>query len=150
MLQATLKALAARKLRLLLTATAIVLGVAFVTGTLVLTDTSSRLFDDQFAQATAGVDLVVRDQADFDAAMGVEVERDPLPAGLVDRIRQVPGVGQAQGTVQGSALLVVEGEAVVPPGKSVGASWTPAPFNPFVLASGPVRMAPGRWRARTG
>lgn len=78
MLRATFKSVAARKLRLLLTATAIVLGVAFVTGTLVLTDTSTRLFDDQFSQATAGVDLVVRDAATFGAAMGVEVDRDPV------------------------------------------------------------------------
>lgn len=143
MLKATVKALTARKLRLLLTATAIILGVAFVTGTLVLTDTSTRLFDDQFTQATAGVDIVVRDEADFDAAMGVEVERDPLPPTVLDQIRDVDGVGGAQGVARGSALLVVDREAVVPSGPSVGLSWAPEPYNPFRLRDGRAPTGPG-------
>lgn len=142
MLRTTLKSLAARKRRLLLTATAIVLGVTFVTGTLVLTDTSTRLFDDQFTQATAGVDLVVRDAATFGAAMGVEVERDPVTEQTLAQIRGTQGVTGAQGLVRGSALLVVDGEAIVPGGPSVGLSWAEGPFNPFALRSGrPPRAA---------
>ena len=71
--------------RLALTLLAVVLGVTFVAGSLVLTDTSQKVFDDQFRRASAGFDLSVRDAAAFDSAMGVEVERDPLPAGLVQR-----------------------------------------------------------------
>ncbi len=136
MLRATLKSLAARRLRLLLTATAIVLGVTFVTGTLVLTDTSTRLFDDQFAQATAGVDLVVRDDAAFGAAMGVEVDRDPVPTEVLERITALPGVAGAQGIARGSALLVIDGEPVIPSGATLGQSWTPDPYTPFTLRRG--------------
>ena len=136
MLRTTLKSLAARKLRLLLTATAIVLGVTFATGALVLTDTSTRLFDDQFAQATAGVDVVVRDAAAFGAAMGVEVERDPVPADVLETIRTTSGVAGAEGSVRGSALLVVDGEAVVPGGTSMGLSWGEEPYSPYALSAG--------------
>jgi putative ABC transport system permease protein len=136
MWRATLRSLAARKLRLLLTAVAIVLGVTFVTGTLVLTDTSTRLFDDQFAQATSGIDLVVRDAATFGAAMGVEVDRDPVPDAVLERIRDTTGVTGAEGVVRGSAMLVADGDAIVPSGASVGLSWGPAPYNPFLLRAG--------------
>ena len=50
MLRATLKSLLARKLRLTLTALSIVLGVGFVAGTYVLTDTMNKAFEDLFAQ----------------------------------------------------------------------------------------------------
>jgi putative ABC transport system permease protein len=136
MLRTTLKSFAARKLRLLLTATAIVLGVAFATGALVLTDTSTRLFDEQFAEATAGVDVVVRDAAAFGSAMGVEVERDPVPTETLDTIRATEGVAGAEGSARGSALLVVDGEAAVPGGPSMGLSWGDAPFSPYRLADG--------------
>jgi putative ABC transport system permease protein len=136
MLRATFRSLAARKLRLLLTATAIVLGVTFATGTLVLTDTSTRLFDDQFSRSTAGVDVVVRDAAAFGAAMGVEVDRDPVADQTVDRIRRTEGVAGAEGVVRGSALLVVGGQPVIPGGVSAGLSWSPAPYNPFELRTG--------------
>jgi putative ABC transport system permease protein len=86
MLRITLKSLAARKLRLALTAIAIVLGVAFVTGTYILTDTSNKLFDEQFADVVDGVDLVVRSGAAFGAAHGIEVERDPVPDTAVTTI----------------------------------------------------------------
>ena len=60
MLNATLKGLAAHKLRLALTALAIVLGVSFVAGTYVLTDTISKTFDELFQNVTQNVDVVVR------------------------------------------------------------------------------------------
>jgi hypothetical protein len=136
MFRTTLKSLTARMLRLLLTATAIVLGVAFATGALVLTDTSTRLFDEQFAESTAGVDVIVRATAAFGSAMGVEVERDPVPAEALNTIRTTDGVAGAEGSVRGSALLVVDGEAVVPGGPSVGLSWGDAPYSPYRLADG--------------
>lgn len=143
MLRTTVKSLAARKLRLLLTATAIVLGTTFVTGTLVLTDTSTRLFNDQFAQATAGVDVVVREAATFDAAMGVEVERNPVPAEVLEAIRATAGVAGAEGVVRGSALLVVDGEPVIPSGPSIGGSWNSGPYNAFEIAVGRPPRAGG-------
>ena len=77
MLKLILKQTLARRARLALTAVAVTLGVTFVTGALVLTDTAQDAFDAQFTRAASGVDLTVRDAVAFDAAMGVEVARDP-------------------------------------------------------------------------
>ncbi|WP_147268635.1 ABC transporter permease [Sphaerisporangium album] len=132
----TLRNTLARRARLALTLIAVVLGVTFVTGSLILTDTSQRLLDEQFRTSTAGVDLTVRDAAAFDSAMGVEVERDPLPATLVDRIRAVPGVAAARPVVRGQGLLSADGKTIVPPGASLLASWEPAPVGAFTLRAG--------------
>ena len=143
MWRTTIKTVAAHWRRLLLTGGAVLLGIAFVTGALVLTDTSSRVFDDQFADANAGIDLVVRSRAAFGAAMGVEVERDPLTAATLDEVRRTPGVRDATGKVGGSALVIVDGTPTVPDGPSLGLAWTPAPFNPFTLRAGRAPAADG-------
>ncbi|MCW3845470.1 ABC transporter permease, partial [Micromonospora yasonensis] len=132
----TLRTTLARRARLALTLLAVVLGVAFVTGSLVLTDTSRRLLDAHFRTATAGVDLTVRDAVAFDSAMGVEVARDPLPADLAPRIAALPGVRAARPLLRGQGLLEVDGQAVVPHGASVLASWEPPPVGTFPLRAG--------------
>ena len=65
MLWLTIKGLLARKRRLFTTALAVTLGVAFMSGTLVLTDTIGRTFDDLFADVNAGTDAFVRGEAAF-------------------------------------------------------------------------------------
>ncbi|HET6964213.1 MAG TPA: hypothetical protein VFH58_05530, partial [Acidimicrobiales bacterium] len=65
MLKATLKNVFAHKLRLALTALAVVLGVAFMSGTYVLTDTIKHTFDTLFQQTSAGKDAVVRGTAPY-------------------------------------------------------------------------------------
>jgi putative ABC transport system permease protein len=95
MLRLVLKQTLVHRARLLLTFVAITLGVTFVSGTLILTDTSRQVFDDQFRTAATDVDLVVRDAVAFDAAMGVEVERDPLDPEVVDDVAGTPGVARA-------------------------------------------------------
>ena len=93
MLRLVLKQTLAHRGRLLLTFAAITLGVTFVVGTLVLTDTSREVFDDQFRDASTEVDIVIRDAVAFDAAMGIEVERDPLNSRLAAHTATLPGVG---------------------------------------------------------
>jgi putative ABC transport system permease protein len=122
--------------RLLLTAVAVVLGVTFVAGSLVLTHTSQRVLDQQFRTATSGTDLAVRRAVAFDAAMGVEVTHDPVPPSAIEKIRGVPGVAQVQPVARGQALLTVDSRPVVPSGPSLLESWSPAPFNPYPLRSG--------------
>ena len=70
MWRATLKSLMARKVRLLLTAIAVVLGVGFMAGTYVLTDTLSAAFDDLFTTTTAGIDVQVQGVSAFAAQAG--------------------------------------------------------------------------------
>ena len=103
-----------------MTVAAVALGVTFVTGTLVLTDTSQRAFDAQFGQAVAGVDLTVRRAVAFDSAMGVEVQRDSLPPQVRDQVAEVPGVAEAHDQVTGSGLISVHGTPIVP-SRSIGA-----------------------------
>ena len=122
--------------RLLLTAVAVVLGVTFVAGSLVLTHTSQRVLDRQFRTATSGADLAVRRAVAFDSAMGIEVTRDPVPPATIERIRGVPGVAQVQPVARGQGLLTVDSRPVVPSGPSLLESWSPAPFNPYPLRSG--------------
>jgi len=106
---ATIKNLAAHKVRLALTAIAIVLGVAFMAGTFVLTDTVKHSFDNLFQQTTAGKDIVVQGVAPYgtggQAGFGGGT-REPVPASLIAKIKAVPGVADAQGTVQGLVTLV--------------------------------------------
>jgi len=59
-----------RKLRAGLTATAILLGVAMVTGTLVLTSQITRAFDEIFQSANQGVDVRVTPHIDFEGRFG--------------------------------------------------------------------------------
>ena len=139
----TLSQVLARRFRLAFTLLAVVLGVTFVTGSLVLTDTSQRLFDDQFRSAVAQVDLTVRDAVAFDAAMGVEVDRDPLPAGLTARIAGLDGVRDTRPVAKGQGLIVVDGEPIVPNGPTMLSSWSPAPFGAFVIREGQAPAGPG-------
>lgn len=122
--------------RLALTLFAVLLGVTLVTGSLVLVDTSAKLIDDQFRTATAEADLTVRTRAAFNAGMGVEVERDPVPADLSDRVRSVAGVAAVQPVARGNGIIEIDGEAIVPTGASVLMSWASPPFGAFTVRSG--------------
>lgn len=100
---ATIRGLMARKVRLALTALAVVLGVAFVSGTYVLTDTLHRAFAEVSRQTEVGTDLVVRSRAPYGSE---DAQRARVPASLVERVRPVPGVLAAEGFLQGYAQFV--------------------------------------------
>ena len=96
MLRATLKGLLARKRRLALTVISIVLGVGFVAGTFVLTDTMNKAFDQLFTDAAAGSDVVVRAEQAFAPSAtgpgsGAIEERDPVPDTLLPTVESVAG-----------------------------------------------------------
>jgi putative ABC transport system permease protein len=133
----------AHRSRLALTWLAVVLGVAFAAGGFTLTETSNRLLDEQFRTAAADVDLTVRDAAAFDSGMGVEVERDPLDPDVVKRVSTHPAVAEARPAVSGQGLLSVRGDAVVPKGPTVLASWAAPPFSAYTLRSGRAPTGPG-------
>ena len=138
--RATLKSLFARKLRLALTALSVVLGVAFVAGTFVLTDTLRRAIDSFFATLAAGSDVSVRAASDFGEIGGhlSAGDRPAVPAGLVATVRAVEGVAAAEGTLVGYAQVVNEtGPVARRRGVAVGIAWLDSPaLNPFSLRSG--------------
>ena len=103
--KATLKGLLAHKFRLAATALAIVLGVGFVAGTYVLTDTMNSTFKDLFKTVTQGTDVAIRTKATFGQNQNGDV-RDPIPAAVLDQVKAVNGVRAADGSVQGFAQFV--------------------------------------------
>jgi putative ABC transport system permease protein len=141
MWKTTLKGLLAHKLRMALTALAVVLGVGFIAGTYVLTDTMNETFDNLFSDVTAGVDVYVRSQAEFESFSGGS--RHPIPEELLAEVRAVEGVEVAAGSVSGYAQLVDRnGEAVTPNGPpTIGTSFGPPALSPATefRAGGPPR-----------
>jgi putative ABC transport system permease protein len=136
--RATLKGLLAHKLRLALTALSIMLGVGFVAGTYVLTDTMNKTFTDLFEQTSAGVDVYVHGETAFeDSSSGIN---PPIDEGIVDTVREVPGVAKAEGSVQTFFAQFVDkaGEAITPLGPpTLGFSWsTDDELNPMDIRDG--------------
>ncbi|MBV9293586.1 MAG: ABC transporter permease, partial [Frankiales bacterium] len=135
-----LKGALARRLRLALTATSIIIGVAFVCGTLVLTDTLNATFDHIFGDAEKGVSVVVRGVQGFspDSNNGPVDERALVPDADLQTVRQVPGVASATGVAGGYAQLVFKGKAVVNGGApNLGTLWVGnVPANPLHIVSG--------------
>jgi putative ABC transport system permease protein len=125
MFRTTLRQLMERKLRLLTTGVAIALGVAFMAGTLILTDTLERSFGRLFADANAGRDAYVRSDV-----VSPDGQRSRLDAALLADVRAVPGVAAAHPAVEGFAQLV-DGDP------AAGRSWTADDrLNPFELVDG--------------
>lgn len=123
----------AHRVRLALTVIAVLLGVAFVTGALVLSGTAQKLFDEQFATAAAGVDVTVRTATAFDSGMGVEVERDPLPADVLARVADAEGVTAAVPVAKGAARLARDGADL---GSVQLSTWVDEPTGAYPLLEG--------------
>jgi putative ABC transport system permease protein len=103
MLRASLKGVWAHKLRLALTALAIVLGVGFVSGTYIYTDTIGSAFDGIFADAFEGIDIVISAESDFQFGEGVFIDESDL-----DRIDQVEGVESFETYIQGLGVAILD------------------------------------------
>jgi len=113
MWKVTLSGLLAHKLRLALTAMAIVLGVTFISGTLVLTDTLHNTFTSLFGHIYQNVDFEVRGKAAFTDNSGAGTVRKAVPESTLGQVEAVPGVSIAEGTVTGYAQFVTpDGKAV--------------------------------------
>ena len=89
MLTATLRGMLAHKLRLVLTTASIALGVAFLAGTLVLTDTMGLAFEQLFGKVSAGTDAVVRTEAAYTAVRRASAPAArPIAASVLDEVRR--------------------------------------------------------------
>ncbi len=141
------RGLLANKIRLAGTALAVILGVAFMAGTLVLTDTIGETFDDLFGDVYRDTDAVVRQEAAFSGEIGEADVRGRLDESVVDTVQRVEGVTEAEGSIQGYARLVdKDGEPIGDPdmgAPTYGGNWlTSEELNPFTLATGaPPRAA---------
>src|SRR3954470_13160960 len=104
MLRATLKSLLAHKLRLALSAVAVILGTAFVAGSFMFTDTLRKTFDDIFTETSADVTISPREAFDGAGDGGGGLT---LPPSVVNAVRELPGVHEAHGDmwVEGVRML---------------------------------------------
>ena len=147
MLRASWKSLMARKLRLFMSAFAIILGVAFVAGSFVFTDTLGRSFDS-IMNSTVG-DVVVRP-----VSGEVDLESQPssatVPGSLVKELAATPGAARADGNINNFGTFVVgkNGKLIGgfgPPG--IGANYTDGPAAKGLQ---PLSIDVGRWPRAEG
>jgi putative ABC transport system permease protein len=91
-----LRGIAQRKLRAVITALAVLLGVAFIAGSYVLTDTINRSFDDIFTEAYAGTDVAISPST---TGQGESMDLPPFSAEVLNQVERVPGVEKAAGGI---------------------------------------------------
>jgi putative ABC transport system permease protein len=128
MLRATLKSLLARKVRLVLSGLAVVLGVMFVAGAFVVTDTLSRSFDAIFASAYSETDVSISAKPKIAVSeMDGEETAAPVPAAMVAQVGKVAGVKTATGVVDADGARVIgsDGKVLTSQGPPrIGLNWT--------------------------
>ena len=140
MVRFALKGLLGRKLRTTLTAVAIVLGVAMISGTYVLTDSIDSAFDSIFSDVREGSDAVISGKAAFDLSDQSGSTAPTLDESLLKRVRAVPEVQVAEGGVDSESTVLIDkkGKAIVGNAPSIGFSIATgdSPFNPLRLVRG--------------
>ncbi|HZB35688.1 MAG TPA: FtsX-like permease family protein [Gaiellaceae bacterium] len=144
MIRVALRGLTGRKLRTVLTAFAIVLGVAMVSGTYVLTDTINKAFDTIFSESFAGTDAAITGKAPDISFEGSTAETPSVPASLLDRVRALPSVEEAAGLVQDETATKI----LKPDGKAINTGGAPSfglGIDPSVQRFNPLRLVEGTW-----
>ena len=144
MRRVALKGMLGRKLRTVLTALAIVIGVSMISGTFVLTDTIDRAFHSIFVSSYAQTDAVISGKKLVDwSASG----NPTIPASVLAKVRTLPEVGQAEGAIIDfdsnsdlAPLLDRDGKVISSEGYGFGIDPSAERFNPF-------RLTEGRWAA---
>jgi putative ABC transport system permease protein len=140
-IRVALRGLAGRKLRAVLTAFAIVLGVAMTSGTLVLTDAIDKAFKNIFTEQYQGTDAVISGKQAI-RFEGEGSERPSIPASLLPEVRQQPSVAAATGLVVDAtaAKILDKKDKVVDTGGApafgFGVDFSQTRFNPLKLTSG--------------
>ncbi|MFB6556698.1 ABC transporter permease, partial [Streptomyces sp. NPDC056405] len=120
MFRTALRNVLAHKARLLMTVLAVMLGVAFVSGTLVFTSTLSDALQASSRKGFDNVDVAIqRGGARADAAPGT---RSALDAKLLDRAAHLPGAASATGTVSGFTAIADKSGAMIGNGFSTSGS----------------------------
>lgn len=140
MIGVALKGLMGRKLRATLTAISIVLGVAMISGTYVLTDTIKAAFGTVFTQVYQHTDAVITAKSAI-GGRGNNVTLPSLPETLLARVRKLPGVAVAEGGIADEAKLVGRDGKVISAGGAPNLAFSVNPkgdqrFNPLVLTEG--------------
>jgi putative ABC transport system permease protein len=136
----SLKGLAGRKLRSALTALAIVLGVAMISGTFILTDTINKGFRTIFTESYKNTSAVITARSTISSSNSGAALTGGFPASVLDKVEALPDVAAAAGSIQDTAKLVRRN------GTTFGTHGAPAiavsvdpknqRFNPLTLVAG--------------
>ena len=138
----TWKGVVAHRLRYVLTALSVLLGVAFIAGTFVLTDTMNSTFNGLYDQIYQGTGAVVRATQPFNPGVSFTDQRQRIDASLAGTVAKVPGVQAVALDIEGYAQLVGKngkpiGMAAANGAPTLGLGWSD------VGALNPLRLVPG-------
>jgi putative ABC transport system permease protein len=155
MVKVALRGLAGRKLRASLTAIAIVLGVAMMSGTFVLTDTINGAFDTIFTVSYKNADAIITGKTAFTNINGNGVRAPSFPQSLLAKVKGLPDVKAAAGAVSDDQTKLVgrDGKALSTHGAPALASSVDPndqTFNPMQLTSGTWPQGAGQVAIDTG
>ncbi|HEY7707852.1 MAG TPA: FtsX-like permease family protein [Gaiellaceae bacterium] len=144
MIRVALRGLAGRKFRAALTALAVVLGVAMVSGTFVLTDTIDKAFDAIFEDSYANTDAAISGKAPDISFEGTTAAAPSVPAGLLEDVRGLDGVEAATGSVVDETATKI----LQPNGKAINTQGAPSfgfGIDPEQSQFNPLRLVEGAW-----
>jgi len=133
------KTVLAHKRRVLGTAFSVIIGIAFLAGTLLFTDTIKRTFDQLFADVYSNTDVYVRSADSIDMGFG-QTMRGRIDESYIQKVRAVPGVTEAAGSVGGYARIIDKNGNPIgrdtngPP--TLGGSTEPGKLSPWVVDDG--------------
>lgn len=145
MLRLTLSNLLARKVRLLMSTLAIVLGIGFLTGVLTFSAGLSATFDGIVKGSATDAVVRVADSAEMTSVGGPSGSARVVEPGLVKELAALPEAAAAAGSVDGFGLYVLDSN-----GKAVGGGGAPTlAFNHTdtvnVLGQPVLALDEGRW-----
>ncbi|MEV0908391.1 ABC transporter permease [Streptomyces hokutonensis] len=145
MLKATLRSFLAHKGRLLLSALAVVLSVAFVAGSLIFSDTVTRTFDRLFASTSA--DVTVEPKQDLKSSVPTGAT-ETVPAALAGQVAKVSGVAATHADVSVQNIVVVDSKdkSVGPTtgAPTIATDWYLTDRSPVKLTSGHAPQGAGQ------
>src|SRR4051794_8660067 len=147
MTRVALKGLWGRKLRTVLTAMAIVLGVSMISGTYVLTDTITKSFTTVVDGSFKHADAVVTGKVAFKNDESSTAATPAFPDSVLTKVKRLPDVAAAAGAIGDEVKLIGRDGKVISTkgGSSIGASVDPendARFSPLSLTSGTWPVGP--------
>lgn len=139
MFRLSLTRLIAQKFRLISTSISVFIGIAFLAGSMVLIDTLGESFDNLATDINQGVDVVIRSSELVES--GFNQVRGQLDESILEVVRGIDGVAEAQPNVEGYAQLVdADGTAVGNPGQgapTIGLNWAESDtLNQLTIAEG--------------
>jgi putative ABC transport system permease protein len=139
-IRVALKGILGRKLRAVLTGFAIVLGVAMVSGSLVLTDTIQKSFDRIFDESYENSDIVISSKEAISSDGESGAGAPGFPADVLRAVEQLPGVEAAAGSIEDEAKLADEQGQLIS-GTGIALSVDPSADQRF----NPLGLVEGRW-----